>query len=79
MLILAELGAAGTSGVEHALSGIGIPEYEAKHYEQHIKDGGVFLCVHVDDTSSAERAKQILTRTQAQDVSVSGEVKNREH
>jgi len=60
------------------LNSVGIPEYEAKHYEQHIKDGGAFLCVHVDDASSAEKAKQILASTQAQDVNVSGEIKNNE-
>jgi hypothetical protein len=74
MLILAEL-AAGDAfvGVQDALSRIGIPEYEAKHYELHIQNGAVFLCVHADNSSSAERAKGILERTQAQDVVVFGE------
>jgi hypothetical protein len=52
---------------------MGIPEYEAKRYEGRVKDGGILLSVHCDSSESVRRAKQVLERTGAQDVSSSGE------
>ncbi len=52
---------------------MGIPEYEAKRYEGRVKDGGILLSVHCDDSNWTKRAKEILERTGAQDVSSSGE------
>jgi hypothetical protein len=52
---------------------LGIPEYEAKRYEGRIKEGGILLSVHCDDSNWTKRAKEILERTGAQDVSSSGE------
>mgnify|MGYP003299151142 CR=1 FL=1 len=36
------------TGLIGALVGMGIPEYEAKRYEGHLKTGGVLLSVHCD-------------------------------
>ena len=56
-----------------ALVGMGIPEYEAKRYEGRVKDGGILLSVHCDDSAWTKRAKEILERTGAEDVSSTGE------
>jgi hypothetical protein len=56
-----------------ALVGMGIPEYEAKRYEGHIKAGGVLLSVHCDTSEEIARAKDLLKHSGAQDISSSGE------
>jgi hypothetical protein len=71
---LAGAGAGGVvGGITGALVGMGIPEYEAKRYEGRIKDGGILLSVHCDDSKWTKRAKQILEETGAEDVSSAGE------
>ena len=54
---------------------MGIPEYEAKRYEGRIKEGGILLSVHSDDSEWTKKAKAILERTGAQDISSTGEAK----
>ena len=75
--IMAALAGAGVGGavggLTGALVGLGIPEYEAKRYEGRVKDGGILLSVHCDDSSWTKRAKEILERTGAEDVSSTGE------
>ena len=75
--IMAALAGAGVGGavggLAGALVGMGIPEYEAKRYEGRVKDGGILLSVHCDDSSWTKRAKEILERTGAEDVSSTGE------
>jgi hypothetical protein len=71
---LAGLGAGGAvGGLIGALVGMGIPEYEAKRYEGHIKAGGVLLSVHCDTSGEIDRAKDLLKHTGGQDISSSGE------
>ena len=71
---LAGIGVGGTvGGLIGALVGMGIPEYEAKRYEGHLKSGGVLLSVHCDTTDEITRAKAILTGTSATDISSTGE------
>jgi hypothetical protein len=75
--IMAALAGAGVGGavggLTGALIGMGIPEYEAKRYEGRVKDGGILLSVHSDSSASTKRAKEILKRTAAQDISSTGE------
>src|SRR5712671_5390043 len=74
MAALAGAGVGGTvGGVVGALVGMGIPEYEAKRYEGRIKSGGILLSVHCDNSEWTKKAKEILERTGAQDVSSTGE------
>jgi ActD protein/heat induced stress protein YflT len=74
MAALAGAGVGGTvGGITGALVGVGIPEYEAKRYEGRIKEGGILLSVHCDDSNWTKRAKQILEETGAEDVSSTGE------
>jgi hypothetical protein len=78
--IMAALAGAGVGGavggITGALIGMGIPEYEAKRYEGRVKDGGILLSVHCDNSEWTKRAKQVLEHTGAQDVSSTGEAKS---
>src|SRR6202521_2320778 len=75
--IMAALAGAGVGGavggLTGALIGMGIPEYEAKRYEGRVKDGGILLSVHSDSSDETKRAKEILERTGAKDISATGE------
>jgi hypothetical protein len=62
-------------GIAGALIGMGIPEYEAKRYEGRVKEGGILLSVHSDSSEWTSKAKDILERTGANDVSSTGEAK----
>jgi hypothetical protein len=74
MAALAGVGVGGAvGGLTGALVGMGIPEYEAKRYEGRVKSGGILLSVHSDDSNWTKRAKEILERTGAQDISSAGE------
>jgi hypothetical protein len=73
---LAGAGAGGAiGGLTGALVGMGIPEYEAKRYEGRVKEGGILLSVHSDNSDWTRKAKDILERTGADDVSSTGEAK----
>ncbi len=73
---LAGAGAGGVvGGITGALVGLGIPEYEAKRYEGRVKEGGILLSVHCDDSKWVKRAKEILEETGAEDISSTGETK----
>jgi len=75
--IVAALAGAGVGGavggLTGALIGMGIPEYEAKRYEGRVKEGGILLSVHSDNSEWTKRAKEILESTDAQNVSSTGE------
>src|SRR5687768_4715875 len=74
MAALAGAGVGGAAGgLVGALAGAGIPEYEAKRYEGRIKNGGILLSVHCDNSEWTSKAKDILERTGAEDVSSAGE------
>jgi hypothetical protein len=74
MAALAGVGVGGAvGGLTGAFIGMGIPEYEAKRYEGRVKDGGILLSVHSDTSDDIKRAKAILERTGAQDISSTGE------
>ena len=60
-------------GLAGSLIGMGIPEYEAKRYEGFVKDGGILLSVHVDDSDWAKKAKEILETSGARDIASAGE------
>jgi len=71
---LAGIGTGGViGGIIGALVGMGIPEYEAKRYEGMIKEGGILVSVHCDNSDWVGRAKEILERTGAHDISSAGE------
>lgn len=70
MAALAGAGAVGTvGGLAGALIGSGIPEYEAKRYEGRIREGGILLSVHCDNSDWVDKAKDVLDRTGATEIS----------
>src|SRR5713226_8651385 len=75
--IMAALAGAGVGGaiggVTGALIGMGIPEFEAKRYEGRIKEGGILLSVHSDNSDWTKKAKEILERSGAQEVASAAE------
>lgn len=74
---LSGLGAGGTiGGIIGALVGAGIPEYEAKQYENRLKEGGILLSVHVFDDEKAKQWKDILQKLGAEDVTISSVASN---
>lgn len=74
MAALAGAGAGGVvGGLVGALVGMGIPEYEAKRYEGRIKEGGILMSVHCDNSDWAKKAKELLEQTGADDISSTGE------
>jgi hypothetical protein len=74
MAALAGVGAGGVvGGLTGALVGMGIPEYEAKRYEGRVKTGGILVSVHCDDSDWTKKAKVIMERTGAEDISSTGE------
>jgi hypothetical protein len=76
MAALAGVGIGGAlGGLTGALVGMGIPEYEAKRYVGLVKDGGVLVSVHADDSKWTKLAKEILERTGASNISSTGESK----
>lgn len=75
--IMGALAGVGTGGVVGgfigALVGMGIPEYEAKRYEGMVKEGGILVSVHCDNSDWVKRAKDILEQSGAEDISSAGE------
>ena len=73
---VARAGAAGAAGgLRGGMIGIGIPAYVAKRYEADVQGGRNLLSVHCDNPEWTKRAKEILIRTGAQDVSSTKEAK----
>jgi hypothetical protein len=71
---LAGLGSGGAiGGIVGALVGAGIPEFEAKRYEGRIKEGGVLVSIHADNSEWVSKAKDVLKATGATDISSAGE------
>jgi hypothetical protein len=62
-------------GIIGALVGFGIPEYEAKRYEGRIKNGGILVSVHCDNTEWIARAKELLKESGAEDIASVGEAR----
>src|ERR1700737_2013221 len=71
---LAGMGGGGAvGGLVGALVGMGIPEYEAKRYDGRVRQGGILISVHCDNSEWVGRAKDILKQTGAEDVASAGE------
>src|SRR6476661_3738591 len=64
---------AGVGGLTGALVGLGIPEYEAKRYEGKVKEGGILISVHSENSDETSRAKGIFKEEGAHDISSTGE------
>ena len=71
---LAGIGSGGVlGGIIGVLVGMGIPEFEAKRYEGRIKQGGILVSVHCDNSEWVGKAKDILKHTGGEDISSTSE------
>src|SRR5271156_2184122 len=76
MGLLAGVGVGGGVGsIVGAVIGMGMPEYEAKRYEGHIREGGILFSVHCDSPEWVTRAKELLLQTGAIHIASAGEAK----
>jgi uncharacterized membrane protein len=57
-------------GIAGALIGMGIPELEAKRYENRVTEGNLLISIHATDGDEVDRAKKILEDGGAEDISV---------
>lgn len=57
-------------GIAGGLIGLGIPELEAKRYENRISEGNILISVHTTTGEEVTRAKDILEKADAEDISV---------
>jgi hypothetical protein len=62
-------------GASGALIGLGIPELEAKQYENKLRAGNILLSVHTDDAEEIRRATEIFEDAKVSDISTAGETK----
>ena len=60
---------AAAGGVAGALVGLGIPEYEAKVYEDRIKKGGYLVAVHVEDSKKGDVVRDIMKNNDLENIS----------
>lgn len=78
LLAALSVAAAGATvgGITGGLIGLGIPEIEAKRYENRISQGNILISVLVRTGDEASRAKEIFKNASAEDISVTsvGEV-----
>jgi hypothetical protein len=63
-------------GAVGVLVGVGIPEDEAKLYEERLKKGGILVSVHADSREEADRARNIFQQTEASDIAATHEAKS---
>lgn len=68
----AAVGAA-VGGVTGGLVGLGIPEYEAKHYEGKVREGKILVSVACQSPSECHTAREIFAAAHAADVSYTEE------
>ncbi len=74
---IAGAGLGGTiGGIAGGLIGLGIPEYEAIRFEGFLKEGGLLLTVHVDNSKWERNAKKILKDYGAKNISTTYEKKS---
>ncbi len=59
-------------GIVGGLVGMGIPEIEAKRYEEKLRNGNYLIAVHAHDDDQEDAAKKIMKDAGADDITVSG-------
>jgi len=66
-------------GIAGALIGMGIPELEAKRYENRVSGGDILISVHTINGDQTESAKNILEKAGAEDISSAAMEEHEEH
>ncbi|MEO6025988.1 MAG: hypothetical protein ABIR79_03875 [Candidatus Binatia bacterium] len=56
-------------GISGALVGYAVPEFEAKQYEDRLRDGNLLISVHTDSVVQQAHAREILSKHGATDIS----------
>lgn len=59
---------AATGGLIGMLIGAGIPEHEAKLYEDELKNGNILLAVHAESREQAKKVEDILNNVDAYNI-----------
>jgi hypothetical protein len=62
-----------TGGIAGGLIGLGIPEIEARRYDEKLKKGNYLIAVHADESDDVDRAKDIFKTAGAEDISTVSE------
>lgn len=62
-----------TGGIVGGLAGLGIPEIEAKRYDEKLKKGNYLVAVHAYESGEVDRAKEIFKDAHAEDISTISE------
>jgi thymidine phosphorylase len=52
---------------------MGIPEYEAKRYEDRVKGGNALVSVHSENSEETSRAKEVFEAADGEDISTGSE------
>ena len=60
-----------TGGIIGALVGLGLPDEEAKRYDEKIRSGNALVSVHADSIDEKNRAEHILSEAGAENISSS--------
>ncbi|MGH7241920.1 MAG: DUF3341 domain-containing protein [Phycisphaerales bacterium] len=60
-------------GLAGALIGLGIPEIEAKRYEDKIRGGNILISVHAETNEEVKKAKEIFELAGASDITSTSE------
>ena len=64
---------AATGGLLGGLIGLGIPEIEAKIYEDRLRKGNFLIAVHAHNGDEKDRAEKIFKDAGAEDISSTGQ------
>jgi tetrahydromethanopterin S-methyltransferase subunit C len=66
-------------GITGGLIGLGLPEIEAKRYENRIAEGNILISILAETGDQVSRAKDVLEKAGAEDISVTsiGEITSR--
>lgn len=73
--LLGAFAGAAAGGAVGVLVGVGIPEDEAKLYEERLKKGGLLVSIHTESRDQADRARNIFQQTGATDIAATHEAK----
>jgi Protein of unknown function (DUF1269) len=73
--LLGAFAGAAAGGAVGVLVGVGIPEDEAKLYEERLKKGGLLVSVHAETREEADRARAIFQQTGATDIAATHEAR----
>ena len=60
---------AAVGGISGALMGYAVPEFEAKQYENKLRDGNILISVHTESVVRQAEVRDILARNGATDIS----------